>query len=280
MQNQKLFVSDLDGTLLQGDGTLSTYSRKALTKLLEAGVHFTVASARAWGEIVPVLGDLPLSLPVIAINGAYLTDYATGNHLAINHIENDFAAAIYQHILEGQLQPFIVTHNGTEDCLYWQDLKNEQMQWYHDILHVHKDKRIRQIEDLKHALAEKVIAFAVMGPPEHVKALSEMLADEYPGLLENFLFENPYSPGHWWLTIHDERACKSKAIRTLAEMTGHDLNNLTVFGDHINDIKMLQLAGKGVTVANAEPEVKAIADEIIGSNDDDAVVRYMLQFAL
>jgi Cof subfamily protein (haloacid dehalogenase superfamily) len=280
MQNQKLFVSDLDGTLLQGDGTLSAYSRKALADLLEAGVHFTVASARAWGEIVPVLGDLPLSLPVIAINGAYLTDYATGNHLAINHIENDFAAAIYQHILEGQLFPFIVTHNGTEDCLYWQDLKNEQMQWYHDILHVHKDKRIRRIEDLKHALAEKVIAFAVMGPPEHVKALSEMLADEYPGLLENFLFENPYSPGHWWLTIHDERACKSKAIRTLAEMTGHDLNNLTVFGDHINDIKMLQLAGKGVTVANAEPEVKAIADEIIGSNDDDAVVRYMLQFAL
>ena len=277
MKNQKLFVSDLDGTLLQGDGTLSDHSRNALIELLEAGVHFTVASARAWGEIVPVLGDLPLTLPVIAINGAYLTDYKTGNHLVINHIENDFAAAIYQHILDGQLFPFIVTHNGTEDCLYWQDLKNEQMQWYHDILHVHKDKRIRRIEDLKHALAEKVIAFAVMGPPEHVKALSEMLADEYPGMLENFLFENPYSPGHWWLTIHDQRACKSKAVRTLVETTGHDLKNLTVFGDHINDIKMLQLAGKGVTLANAEPEVKAIADEVIGSNDDDAVVKYMLQ---
>jgi Cof subfamily protein (haloacid dehalogenase superfamily) len=277
IQNQKLFVSDLDGTLLQGDGTLSHYSRNALIELLEAGVHFTVASARAWGEIVPVLGDLPLTLPVIAINGAYLTDYKTGNHLVINHIENDFAAAIYQHILDGQLFPFIVTHNGTEDCLYWQDLKNEQMQWYHDILHVHKDKRIRRIEDLKHALGEKVIAFAVMGPPEHVKALSEMLADEYPGMLENFLFENPYSPGHWWLTIHDQRACKSKAVRTLVETTGHDLKNLTVFGDHINDIKMLQLAGKGVTVANAEPEVKAIADEVIGSNDDDAVVKYILQ---
>ena len=277
MQNQKLFVSDLDGTLLQADGALSDYSHKALTELLEAGVHFTVASARAWGEIVPVLGDLPLKLPVIAINGAYLTDYNTGNHRVINHIENNFAAAIYQHTLEGQLFPFIVTHNGTEDCLYWQDLKNEQMQWYHDILHVHKDKRIRQIEDLKHALAEKVIAFAVMGPPEHVRALSELLAEKYPGLLENFLFENPYSPGHWWLTIHDQRACKSKAVRTLAAMTGHDLKNLTVFGDHINDIKMLQLAGKGVTVAGAEPEVKAIADEIIGSNDDNAVVKYILE---
>jgi len=275
--NQKIFVSDLDGTLLRGVGTLSDYSRTVLTELLQNGVQFTVASARAWSEITPVLGDLPLRLPIIAINGAYLTDYATGNHLVINDIEHSLATAVYQHILKGQLLPFIVTHNGTEDCLYWQDLKNEQMQWYHDILHVHKDQRIRRIENLKHALAEKVIAFAVMGPRETVTALSELLADEYPGLLENFLFENPYSPGHWWLTIHDQRACKSKAIRTLVEMTGHDLANLTVFGDHINDIKMFQLANRAIAVANAELEVKAVADEIIGSNDDDAVVKYMLQ---
>ncbi len=269
----------MDGTLLRSDGTLSDYSRKTLTERLEAGVHFTVASARAWGEIVLVLGDLPLLLPVIAVNGAYITDYATGKHRVINEIEQSLAATVYQHILDGQLLPFVVTHNGEEDCLYWQDLQNEQMQWYHDILHVHKDKRIRRIENLKHALAEKVIAFAVMGPKEDVASLSKLLACEYPGLLENFLFENPYSPGHWWLTIHDQRACKSKAVKTLAEMTGHDLGNLTVFGDHINDIKMLQLAGTGITVANAEPQVKAIADEIIGSNEDDAVVKYIRQFA-
>src|SRR3990172_1801253 len=141
MKHQKIFVSDLDGTLLRPDGTLSDYSRRTLTKLLKAGVHFTVASARAWGEMTPVLGNLPLTLPVIAVNGAFLTDYQTGRHLVINNLENDFAAAIYQHILDHHLQPFIVTHNGTEDCLYWQDLQNEQMQWYHDILHVHKDKR-------------------------------------------------------------------------------------------------------------------------------------------
>ena len=222
-----------------------------------------------------MLGDLPLELPVIAVNGAYLTDYKTGKHLVINHLDNDFAQTIYQHILAHELLPFIVTHNGVEDCLYWQELANEQMQWYHDTLHVHKDKRIRRTEDLNHALAEKVIAFAVMGPPDNVKRLAKTLADECPGLLENFLFENPYSPGHWWLTIHDQKACKSKAIKTMVEMTGHQLENLTVFGDHINDIKMLQLAGKGVTVTDAEPQVKAVADEIIGSNNDDAVVKYI-----
>lgn len=275
VDNKQIFISDMDGTLLRSNGALSDRSRRGLVKLLEAGVHFTVASARAWGEIVPVLGDLPLKLPVIAINGAFITEYSTGKHLVINNIENEFARTLYQHIVDHHLLPFIVTHNGTEDCLYWQDLKNEQMQWYHDILHVHKDKRIRRIEDLTNALSEKVIAFAVMGPPEHVTELSHVLAEEYPGLLENFLFENPYSPGHWWLTIHDRRVCKSKAIQTLVEMTGHSLENLTVFGDHINDVKMLQLAGTGVAVANAEEELKAYADMVIGSNEEDAVVRYI-----
>lgn len=272
---ESLFVSDLDGTLLRSDGTLSDYSRSTLTKLLQSGLHFTVASARAWSEIVPVLGNLPLSLPVIAVNGAFLTDYHTGRHLVINNIAKDFAEAIYQHILDHRLQPFIVTHNGSEDCLYWQDLKNEQMQWYHDMLHVQKDKRIRRISDLKHALAEQVIAFAVMGPPDEVRALAEYLDAEYPGLLENYLFENFYTPGHWWLTIHDQKACKSKAIRTLSEISGYSLDSITVFGDHINDIKMFQTAGRAVAVANAQDQLKRWAHLVIAANDEDAVVRYL-----
>lgn len=275
MKNKKLFVSDLDGTLLAPDGKLSDYSRRALTELLEAGVHFTVASARAWGEIVPVLGDLPLKLPVIAINGAFLTDYQTGRHLVINNLAAPIAASIYNQILAHGLLPFVVAHDGAEDCLYWERLINEEMQWYHDVLSLENDKRLRHIDSLPDALTQQVIAFAVMGPRENVSQLSLRLATDYPGLLENFLFENPYSPGHWWLTIHDQRACKSKGIRRLVEMTGHTLENLTVFGDHINDIKMFQLAGIAVAVGNAEQAVKSSADVIIGTNDQNAVVDYI-----
>lgn len=274
MEN-KLFVSDLDGTLLGPDGRLSDYSRGALTELLEAGVHFTVATARAWGEITPALGDLPLKLPVIAINGAFLTDYQSGRHLVINNLESGTAESIYQRILEHKLLPFVVAFDGIEDCLYWEKLINEEMQWYHDILKLEKDKRLRRIGRLQDALAQQVIAFAVMGPKKDVNALSLRLAGEYPGLLENFLFANPYSPGHWWLTIHDQRACKSKGIRSLVEMTGHSFENLTVFGDHINDIKMFRLAGTAVAVGNAEEAVKSAANFVIGTNEEDAVVKYI-----
>ncbi len=279
MDKQRLFISDLDGTLLRGDAALSEYSRTTLCELLAAGLHFTVASARTWHEMVQVLGDIPLTLPVIAINGAYITDYRTGEHLVINNMAPELAAAVCEQTLKAGLSPFIVTFNGTEDCLYWQELKNEEMQWYHDILHVQKDQRLRRTEDLKYVLAETVIAFAVLGPRQHLFALWELLAAEYPGMLENFLFENPYTPGHWWLTIHDQKVCKSKAVRTLTEMTGHKLENLTVFGDHVNDIKMLKTAGTGIAVANAEEALKQYADQIIGPNEEDAVVRYLVEYS-
>ncbi len=259
------------------DGKLSAYSLGKLVELLEAGVHFTVASARAWDEIRIALGELPLRLPVIAVNGAYLTDYATGTHRVINNMPAELAGRVYQHILDHDLLPFVVGHDGARDCLYWERLINAEMQWYYDILKLDNIKRLMHIDNLADALSGEVIAYAVMGDRETVTALWELIEREYPGRLENFLFENPYTPGHWWLTIHDQRACKSKGIASLVEMTGHTMANLTVFGDHINDIKMLKMAGRGVTVANAEEEVKAIADEIIGSNEDDSVVKYILK---
>jgi 5-amino-6-(5-phospho-D-ribitylamino)uracil phosphatase len=275
MDNNKLFVSDLDGTLLGPNGRLSDYSRRGLTELLEAGVHFTIASARAWSEIVPVLGDLPLKLPVIAINGAFLTDYQTGRHLVVNSLPAPTATSIYRQICDHDLLPFVVAFNGTEDHLYWERLINQEMQWYYDLLKLEKIKRLTHIACLADALKEQVIAFAVMGPRENVTQLSLRLATDYPGQLENFLFENFYTPGHWWLTIHDQRACKSRGIRSLVEMTGHTFENLTVFGDHINDIKMFRLAGTAVAVGNAENAVKSAADVIIATNDQDAVVNYI-----
>jgi Cof subfamily protein (haloacid dehalogenase superfamily) len=277
MEDQKIFVSDMDGTLLGPGSVLSDYSRQALMELLADGVQFTVASGRAWAEITPILKDLPLRLPVIAVNGAFLTDYATGRHLVINHLETAFAQTIYGHILDAGLQPFVLTHHGDEDRLYWQRLINTEMQWYHDILELVGDKRLRPIKRLAEAFKETVIAFVVMGDKAQVQSLHALLEERYPGMMENFLFENRCSPGHWWLTLHDRKACKSIAVRMLLEMEGICAERLTVFGDHINDVKMFQNAGRAVAVANAEDIVKQHAHEIIGSSEEDAVVKYIFQ---
>jgi Cof subfamily protein (haloacid dehalogenase superfamily) len=273
----QLYVSDLDGTLLGSDGKLSDFSRENLRQLLEAGLNFTIASARAINEIQPVLGDLPIKLPVIAINGAYLTDYKTGKHLQINAMEKSAAQAIFDIVRKKNLWPFVCTFNGREDCLYYQTLTHPAMHWYCQALSALDDKRLRKTPSLAGVLNETIISLAVMGDREPVGEIAAALDGQFPGQLENFYFENPYSPGYWWLTIHDKKACKSIALRELLEMTGFKRERLTVFGDHINDIRMLELAASAVAVENAEKEVKLVADEIIGTNDNDSVVKYLLE---
>ena len=81
---QALYVSDMDGTLLRNDGSLSPYSLRTLNRLLHEGMRFTVASARGCGPIRLALDGLRLSLPVINQNGAFVSDLASGRHLAIH----------------------------------------------------------------------------------------------------------------------------------------------------------------------------------------------------
>ncbi len=272
-----LYVSDLDGTLLRSDGTLSETSRRRLCELLEAGVNFTVASARTWSEIVPLLEGVPLRLPVIAVNGAFLSDFATGRVLQVKAIEKNLAESVYEEIRRAGLVPFICGFDGRSDKLYYQDLLNEQMRWFHGVLMEHSRARLCRMEPLEKALSLQVVSFAVMGEDRQVERLARRLEEQYGKRLEWFHFQNPYSNGHWWLTIHDAAACKSKAIAELARMYGFAMEDVVVFGDHINDIQMFRTAGRAVAVANAHESLKSYADEIIASNEEDAVVDYIRQ---
>ena len=73
---QALYVSDLDGTLLRSDGSLSPYSLRTITRLIHEGMLFTVASARGCNLIRAAIGGLPLRLPVIDQNGACVSELA------------------------------------------------------------------------------------------------------------------------------------------------------------------------------------------------------------
>ncbi|MBE0537305.1 MAG: HAD family phosphatase [Phycisphaerae bacterium] len=271
-----LYISDLDGTLLCDDATLSAYARDGVSRLLDAGVHFTIASARSLHSLRHILGAIPFRLPVIEINGAFITDYHTGEHLVINRIDPETVGGVFACILGYRLLPFVSTYNGEQDCLYFQEIINGAMQWYHDDRKANGDRRLRQVRDITDVFGEDVISMNVMGRHEEVRHVAAQLAEAFAGKLENFFFENPYSPGWWWLTIHDRTACKSIAIRELAALAGFHMDDLTVFGDNLNDVKMFRMAARAVAVANATDEIKQYAHQIIGANTEDSVVKFIL----
>ena len=94
--------------------------------------------------------------------------------------------------------------------------------------------------------------------------------------VELHLQENIYSPGWFWLTIHSALATKDKSIKILIEKYKFSDKCVTVFGDNTNDLKMFSAANRAIAVSNAAKEVKVKADQIIGSNEDDSVVKFIM----
>ncbi|MCG8640340.1 MAG: HAD hydrolase family protein, partial [Desulfobacterales bacterium] len=82
------------------------------------------------------------------------------------------------------------------------------------------------------------------------------LKEKYGEKIVVHLMENDYSPGWFWLTIHDAKATKDQAIKELVKITEHSMDDLIVFGDNANDIKMFKLATRAIAVENAKNILK------------------------
>ncbi|MBR6850837.1 MAG: HAD-IIB family hydrolase, partial [Lachnospiraceae bacterium] len=98
--------------------------------------------------------------------------------------------------------------------------------------------------------------------------MAQEIADEIGCKLQCYRGENMYA-------FLPEGSGKIQAIEALSERSGIAISDIVAFGDDKNDIDMLTMCGKGVAVANAIPEVLAVADEITASNDEDGVAEWM-----
>lgn len=274
---RKIYITDLDGTLLRNDATLSNHSRKSLTKLIDDGVKFTVASARSIYSIQEILGDLPLKLPIIEFNGAYITDYKTGEHLVINDIENEVCLELLEMLIKHDCMPFISSYDGKNNNLYYEETNNYGMRWYLEDRIAAKDKRLKQVCSIKKIFNENIVGFTVMNRKEKLLKLTQYLEERYANILEIHLMENQYSPGWYWLTMHDKKATKDMAIKTLIKSENLKGYDTVVFGDNINDIKMFKGADRAIAVENAKDELKIHATNIIGENEVDSVVDFILK---
>ena len=151
------------------------------------------------------------------------------------------------------------------------------MHWYLKESLSNKDQRWRTIEDLTDSFHDQVVCLTIIGFADVLSELENVIKERHGNVVETHHFENLYSPGWYWLTIHDYRATKDQAIRILKERYGLNSSELVVFGDQNNDIKMFTIADRAVAVANATAELKRYANHVIGLNQDDSVVKYICE---
>lgn len=262
-----LYISDLDGTLLDEDGSLSNESKECLLKLIQSDVQFTVASARSVQSIQKLLGELPLTLPVVAFNGAYISDFNTGQHLKINSIKKKITNSIFE-----LLKPYgvlVSLHMKGVDSLYHSGELSEGTNDYIKDRERDLEVKVEQMDIIP--VESDVMAFTVIDTKNNILELKEKLS-AYENIIVD-AWEDMYYKPWYWLSIHSNQSTKANGIKTIKEMMNLSVDQLVVFGDNTNDIEMFTIADKCCAVDNAVPSLKAVADEVIESHVHNSVVR-------
>ena len=271
-----LYVSDLDGTLLQPDAQLSAYTVQTLNRLLEQGLWFTVASARSILSARGILDALNLSLPGIYMNGVLLCNPKTEVVLDYAALLPDTARQLVDAFESCGRPPFLFSFEGTRDpggysgkiSVQVRKLLNAQDQAFYQ----ERRKKYSSFEVGGTYRYQRPIYVNGAGEQSVMQKIYEK-ASAIPNV-HCELYLDVYT-GQWMLECH--HAAGSKAARALELKRRLGADRLVAFGDQLNDIEMLQAADVAVAVGNACPQVQACADVVIGSNVQDGVAKYLEQ---
>jgi len=273
-----LYVCDLDGTLLRSDATLSGFSRDGINRLLDAGVHLTLASARGTAGMRALLDGVRLRLPVIELNGAFVSDMRSGRHVASNVLSAPDACAAVEVILSTGVDPVLSTWDGSRDRVHFGDRANDSISWYVEEKRRHRDPRLAPCDDLLAvADGEEVAQITTFARDHEAAALTDRLRHAIGPAARVHAAGNVYWPGWTEITVSHHAAEKGAAVPALLEACAIPDAAVIACGDHLNDLGLFAAAAHSIAPANAHPAVLESAAEIVASNDEDGVVRHLLE---
>ncbi|MDF2676016.1 MAG: ybjI [Bacillota bacterium] len=272
----KIYISDLDGTLLNEKANLSFYSKKELNRLIEEhNINFTVATARNVYSIKEMFKDVNLKLPVIEFNGSFITDIKTGEKLIVNNIDKNVSEQLLKLCTSYGQFPMISSFNGSDTNLYYKSNVSEGMDLYL------KDRREVNPNSLTDAnlnnnyINEKSVCFTLINKKEYLDDLINEIKNTCGNFLSIYYSKDIYYTDWYWASIYSVDAKKGVAIKKLMDYLNINDHYLTVFGDHHNDVDMFNVADKSIAVGNAQQELLGHADMIIGTNKEDSVIKYI-----
>lgn len=271
MTDNTLYISDLDGTLLQGDATLSPNAREKLAAMLRQGLAFTVATARTAYSVEPILAGLPLRYPLILQNGAVLYDATAKRYCHAAMIPPDSVKAMFDLLEAYHLNGFAYCMEDNEIRCCYTELTTPDMQAFYQERKDRYAKPFWQVAHLAELAEQDVVFFSMHGRERLVRPVVEPL-QQITGIAVSF-YKDVYEADCWYLELAADTATKYHGVQKLREMYG--FSSVTAFGDNHNDLPLFAAADTKIAVANATEDLKKAADRIIGSNTEDAVVAYL-----
>lgn len=262
-----LYVTDLDGTLLRSDTTISDLTADTLNRLISEGVMFTYATARSYFSASPLVKSLNLCCPAVIFNGVFVVDPKTGQHLIENVYSKECQTLAREFFVRERIAPLVYSDiNGRERVSYLESRLDEVANYVNSRKN---DRRLRPVSSYDELFEGDIFYFTVTDP-KNVALLDSVFT------LENGFARNVQRDTYddmIWYEIYDKSASKANAVLQVKELVKAD--ELVCFGDNFNDISMIKASDIGVAVENACGELKRLSDVVIESNNNDGVARFI-----
>jgi Cof subfamily protein (haloacid dehalogenase superfamily) len=264
-----LYVTDLDGTLLNSNNSLSKYSVKTLNKLINNGMYFSYATARSLSSAAIVTNGLITNIPVIIYNGTFIVNAYSKEKLFSVYFNDKEKETVMELLNKNEIYPLVYGYIDGEEKVSW--LINKENDGIKNYVQSRKgDKRLRPTGIIEELYDGEIFYFTCVGNKEQLINIYEFLKNtkEFTCTLQQELYREEY-----WCEIMPKIATKGNGIRKLKKMQKYE--KIITFGDAINDMPMFEISDECYAVENAVDELKRHATGIIESNEKDGVVHWL-----
>lgn len=258
---------DLDGTLTNHEKVVTPKTRKALLKAASEGAVIILASGRPTYGIEPVAECLELNQRggyILSYNGGNIVNAKTGEKLFSQYLPDEVIPELYAyaeengHALLGYAGNEIITEMPDDQYVKEESRINKM--------------NIRKVENLFEALEPHPTKLLMTGDPTLMLKAEEELVEKLGDRMDIF------RSAPFFLELVPKGIDKAKSLTRLLTKINLTPADLIAFGDGYNDLSMLKLAGMGVAMENAAPEVRAEADYVTLSNEEDGVAAALEHF--
>jgi Cof subfamily protein (haloacid dehalogenase superfamily) len=267
----QLVALDLDGTLLDSTGRVPEANLRALERALAAGVEIVLATGRRYDFARPVFEQLPGPLTLILSNGA-IVKTVDGRTLMRHLLPRDVARAVLAAATEHRDSAALLFDRPLEGQIVY-----ERVDWSHPRhsgFFTANRPYISEIAPLEEALTEDPLQLMFTGACAGMRALFEQLSEFSAAGTAYSVALTEYLHRDFSLVDVIQVGCsKGAALRAWAAHRGIPPAHVMAMGDNLNDLPMLEFAGRPVVMGNAVDELKARGWTMTGSNDEAGVAR-------
>jgi len=251
-----ILVADLDGTLANSEHIVSQKNKEAIAYFVAQGGHFAVATGRTQKNAVPYMAGVVVNAPCILYNGGALYSWQEQRFIKIKNLESSYLADFLRRCIT--LFPQMCIEIFTKEQLYVvTDPANVDE-------HMKREKQEFVYAEIDDILGELWIKVILCDSHEHLLDSRNVLSSfDSDNKTNNFFSAVTY------LEIVAKDVSKGRMLSEIINMGQYCTKKVVATGDFQNDIEMLRLADCAIAPANAQEDVKRIADVIAVSNDED-----------